>query len=60
MINELQAVDTTGIEPMAHAQDVMLPLREDVVTASGPARAVPERGAGRARTASTSCRRVIE
>ena len=32
MINELQAVDTTGITPMAHAQDVMLPLREDVVT----------------------------
>lgn len=32
MINELQAVDTTGIVPMAHAQDVMLPLREDVVT----------------------------
>jgi aspartyl-tRNA(Asn)/glutamyl-tRNA(Gln) amidotransferase subunit C len=34
MINELQAVDTTGIEPMSHAQDVMLPLREDVVTAA--------------------------
>jgi aspartyl-tRNA(Asn)/glutamyl-tRNA(Gln) amidotransferase subunit C len=33
MINELQAVDTTGIVPMAHAQDVMLPLREDAVTA---------------------------
>jgi len=32
MINQLQAVDTTGIEPMAHAQDVMLPLREDLVT----------------------------
>ena len=32
MINELQAVDTAGIEPMSHAQDVMLPLREDVVT----------------------------
>ena len=32
MINELQAVDTTGIVPMAHAQDVMLPLRDDVVT----------------------------
>ena len=32
MINELRAVDTTGIEPMSHAQDVMLPLREDVVT----------------------------
>ena len=33
MINELQGVDTTGIVPMAHAQDVMLPLRDDVVTA---------------------------
>ena len=32
MINELQAIDTTGIEPMSHAQDMMLPLREDVVT----------------------------
>ena len=32
MINELQAVDTTGIIPMAHAQDVMLPLRDDAVT----------------------------
>ena len=34
MINTLQAVDTTGIEPMAHAQDVMLPMRDDIVTAS--------------------------
>ena len=32
MINELQAVDTTGVEPMSHAQDVVLPLREDKVT----------------------------
>jgi aspartyl-tRNA(Asn)/glutamyl-tRNA(Gln) amidotransferase subunit C len=32
MINELQAVDTAGITPMAHAQDVMLPLRDDAVT----------------------------
>ncbi len=32
MINELQAVDTTGVEPMSHAQDVVLPLREDEVT----------------------------
>ena len=32
MIDELQAVDTTGVVPMAHAQDVMLPLREDAVT----------------------------
>lgn len=34
MINELQAVDTAGIAPMSHAQDVMLPLRADVVTAT--------------------------
>jgi len=32
MINELQAIDTTGIVPMAHAQDVALPFRDDVVT----------------------------
>ena len=32
LINELQAVDTTGIAPMAHAQDVALPLRQDAVT----------------------------
>lgn len=32
LINELLAVDTTGITPMAHAQDVMLPLRDDAVT----------------------------
>ena len=34
LINELNAVDTTGVVPMAHAQDVMLPLREDEVTES--------------------------
>ena len=32
MINELSAVDTTGVEPMAHAQDVSLALRDDAVT----------------------------
>jgi aspartyl-tRNA(Asn)/glutamyl-tRNA(Gln) amidotransferase subunit C len=32
MINELQAVDTTGILPMSHAQDMSLPLRPDAVT----------------------------
>lgn len=32
MIAAMQAVDTTGIEPMSHAQDVMLRLREDAVT----------------------------
>ena len=34
MINELAAVDTTGVVPMAHAQDVTLPLRDDKVTES--------------------------
>ncbi len=34
MIDQLNQVDTQGILPMAHAQDVMLPLRDDVVTAS--------------------------
>ncbi len=34
LINELAAVDTTGVEPMAHAQDVTLALRDDVVTES--------------------------
>jgi aspartyl-tRNA(Asn)/glutamyl-tRNA(Gln) amidotransferase subunit C len=33
LIDALQSIDTTGIEPMAHAQDIMLPLRDDKVTA---------------------------
>jgi aspartyl-tRNA(Asn)/glutamyl-tRNA(Gln) amidotransferase subunit C len=32
LIAEMQAVDTTGIEPMSHAQDVTQRLREDAVT----------------------------
>ncbi len=32
LIDELNAVDTAGVVPMAHAQDLQLPLREDVVT----------------------------
>jgi aspartyl-tRNA(Asn)/glutamyl-tRNA(Gln) amidotransferase subunit C len=32
MIGRMRAVDTSGIVPMSHAQDVMLPLREDRVT----------------------------
>jgi len=32
LIAEMQAVDTTGITPMSHAQDVSQRLREDVVT----------------------------
>ncbi|WP_035060304.1 Asp-tRNA(Asn)/Glu-tRNA(Gln) amidotransferase subunit GatC [Andreprevotia chitinilytica] len=33
LIEEMRAVDTTGIEPMAHAQDVALRLRDDAATA---------------------------
>jgi aspartyl-tRNA(Asn)/glutamyl-tRNA(Gln) amidotransferase subunit C len=32
LIEEMRAVDVSGVEPMAHAQDVTLRLREDVVT----------------------------
>ena len=32
LIEALQAIDTTGVEPMAHARDLTLALREDVVT----------------------------
>ena len=32
LIEEMQAVDTQGIEPMAHAQDLAQRLREDRVT----------------------------
>jgi aspartyl-tRNA(Asn)/glutamyl-tRNA(Gln) amidotransferase subunit C len=32
LIEELQSVDTQGIEPMSHARDVTLRLREDQVT----------------------------
>ena len=32
LIEQMQAVDTRGVEPMAHAQDVSQRLREDTVT----------------------------
>lgn len=32
LIAEMQAVDTTGIAPMSHAQELSQRLREDVVT----------------------------
>ena len=34
LIEEMQAVDTAGVEPMAHAQDVAQRLRADVVSES--------------------------
>jgi aspartyl-tRNA(Asn)/glutamyl-tRNA(Gln) amidotransferase subunit C len=32
LIERMQAVDTAGIEPMAHAQDLVMRLREDRVS----------------------------
>ena len=32
LIEQMQAVDTTGVEPMAHAQELSQRLREDVVS----------------------------
>jgi aspartyl-tRNA(Asn)/glutamyl-tRNA(Gln) amidotransferase subunit C len=32
LIAEMQAVDTNGVEPMSHAQDITQRLREDKVT----------------------------
>ena len=32
VLDALAAIDTEGVAPMAHAQDVALPLREDDVT----------------------------
>lgn len=36
MIERMRAVDTAGIVPMSHAQDAILPLREDLVTENDP------------------------
>lgn len=32
LIEQMQAVDTQGVEPMSHSQDMVQRLREDVVT----------------------------
>jgi aspartyl-tRNA(Asn)/glutamyl-tRNA(Gln) amidotransferase subunit C len=32
LIDEMQAVDTKGVEPMSHGLDMVLRLRDDVVT----------------------------
>jgi len=39
-IEQLQAVDTTGIEAMSGGGDAVLPLRPDVVTDGGQAEAI--------------------
>jgi aspartyl-tRNA(Asn)/glutamyl-tRNA(Gln) amidotransferase subunit C len=32
ILDALAAIDTEGVAPMAHAQDVALPLRDDAIT----------------------------
>ena len=39
-IEQLQAVDTSSVEPLAGAGDMILPMRDDVVTDGGMADAV--------------------
>ncbi len=34
LIEQMQEVDTTGVEPMSHAQDVSQRLRDDIVNES--------------------------
>lgn len=34
LVARMQAVDTSGVAPMSHAQDLVLRLREDAVTES--------------------------
>ena len=34
LIEEMRRVDTTGVEPMAHAQDLVQRLRDDKITES--------------------------
>ena len=34
LIEQMQAVDTSGVEPMSHSQDVTQRLRDDIVTES--------------------------
>jgi aspartyl-tRNA(Asn)/glutamyl-tRNA(Gln) amidotransferase subunit C len=34
LVEQMQAVDTSGVEPMAHAQEIFQRLREDAVTES--------------------------
>jgi aspartyl-tRNA(Asn)/glutamyl-tRNA(Gln) amidotransferase subunit C len=41
LIEEMQAVNTAGVEPMSHAQDLAQRLRADVVTEPNRHEAVP-------------------
>jgi aspartyl-tRNA(Asn)/glutamyl-tRNA(Gln) amidotransferase subunit C len=39
-IEQLQAVDTTGVEPLSGAGEMAMPMRDDVVTDGGQTEAV--------------------
>lgn len=55
LIEQMQAVDTKGIMPMSHSQDVVQRLREDVVTKTNQREAfqqnAPQLGNGSTQTA---------
>ena len=59
LIGRMRAVDTTGIVPMSHAQEVVLPLREDRVTETDR-RALYQQGAPAAEDGLYLVPRVIE
>ena len=58
LIEQMQAVDTTGITPMSHSQDVVQRLRNDVVTKTNMREAfqanAPQLGNGSAQQAIAS------
>jgi aspartyl-tRNA(Asn)/glutamyl-tRNA(Gln) amidotransferase subunit C len=41
LVNGLQSVDTSGVEPMAHPLSIQQPLRSDQVTESDHSGAIP-------------------
>ena len=47
LVEQLQAADTRGIEPMSHARDVVLRLRDDAVTEADQHRAFQAIAPGR-------------
>ncbi len=59
LIDQLQAVDTAGIEPMSHALDVVQPLRADKVT-EGDRRDENQKGAPAVESGLYLVPRVIE
>jgi len=59
LIATMQAVDTRGVAPMAHAQEVYQRLRDDVVTETDR-HAAFQAVAPASKTACISCPKVIE